>query len=266
VKAKVRATNWRTGKPSDNPSHNIDHIWELNLMKLFFESVLPTQKKPSGTLTCADFDAAFIVPGSKPADKPIQQLYARMPQALLGKTATMDTLEFSGTSVELNSKKGRILVPKEPDGSGTSLSSAAQGYTLRNTKDKVHALRTVGTAFDFMNDAAITALFNRAQTRLKDYLKEVDAQLATSKVNLSRPDFKWATEFQTWMGKHLNASCDDSNDWVQSVLREVKKEISKMPQQTAARKTDRQMHETYLITFMNSKYSKKEHYKLNWKA
>lgn len=26
VKAKVRATNWRTGKPSDNLSHNIDHI------------------------------------------------------------------------------------------------------------------------------------------------------------------------------------------------------------------------------------------------
>jgi hypothetical protein len=215
-------------------------------MNLFFESVLPTQKKPSGTLTCADFDASFIVPGSKPADKPIQQLYARMPQALLGKTATINTLEFAGTSVELNSKKGRILVPKEADGSATSLSSAAHGYTLRNTKDKLHALRTVGTAFDFM--------------------KEVDAQLATSKVNSSRPDFKWATEFQTWMGKHLDASCDDSNDWVQSVLREVKKEISKMPQQTAAQKTDRQMHETYLITFMNSKYSKKEHYKLNWKA
>ena len=234
-------------------------------MKLFFESVLPTEKKPSGILTCADFDASFIVPGEG-ADKPIQQLYARMPQALPGKTAAMDTLEFAGTSVELNSKKGRILVPKEADGKGTSLSSTAHGYTLRNTKDKLHALRTVGTAFDFMNDAAITVLFNRAQTRLKDYLKEVDAQLAAGKVNLSRPDFKWATEFQTWMGKHLDASCNDSHDWMQSVLREVKKEISKMPQQTAAQKADRQAYETYLITFMNSKYSKKTHYKLSWKA
>lgn len=97
-------------------------------------------------------------------------------------------------------------------------------------------------------------------------MKEVGAQLALSKVKLSLPDFKWATEFQTLVRKHLDASCNDSNDWVQSVLREVKKEISKMPQQTAAQKVDRQMYETYLITFMNSKYSKKEHYKLNCKA
>lgn len=120
---------------------------------------------------------------------------------MLGKTATMDTLEFAGTSVELNSKKDRILVPKEAGGSGTSLSSAAHDYTSRNTKDKLHSLRTVGTAFDFMNGAAITALFNRAQTRLKDYLKEVDAQLATSKVNLTSPDFKWATKFSNLIGK-----------------------------------------------------------------
>ena len=80
-----------------------------------------------------------------------------------------------------------------------------------------------------------------------------------SKVKLPLPDFEWATEFQTWMRKHLDASCNDSNDWVQNVLREVKKEISKMPQQTAAQKADRQMYETYLIKFMNSKYSKKVH-------
>ena len=87
----------------------------------------------------------------------------------------MDTLDFAGSSVELNLKKGRILVPNEADGSGTSLSSATYGYPLMNTKDKSHALRTVGTAFDFMNDAAIAAVSNRAQTRSKDYLKEVGA-------------------------------------------------------------------------------------------
>ena len=175
----------------------------------------------------------------------------------------MDTLEFGGTSNELNAKKGRILVPKEADRSGSSVSSAAHGYTLRNTKDKLHALRTVETAFDFMHGASIAALFNRARTRLKDYLEEVDAQLATSKANLPRPDFKWASKPQDWMGNHLNASCNDSYEWVQSVLREVKKEISKMPQQTAAQKADRQMYKTYLITFMNSKYSERAHYKLN---
>ena len=72
MKAKVRATNWRTGKPSDNLSHKIDHIWKLNLMmKHFFGSVLLMEKTPSGTFTCADFDALFVVPGRKSADKPI---------------------------------------------------------------------------------------------------------------------------------------------------------------------------------------------------
>ena len=75
-------------------------------------------------------------------------------------------------------------------------------------------------------------------------MKEVGAQLALSKVKLSLPDFKWATEFQTLVRKHLDASCNDSNDWVQSVLREVKKDISGMPQQTAAQKVDRQMYDT----------------------
>ena len=89
--------------------------------------------------------------------------------------ATMDTLEFAGSSVELKSKKGRFFVPKEADRSGTSLLCVAFGCTLRNIKDKPHALRTVRTDFDRLNDAAITALFNCAQTRLEECLKKVGA-------------------------------------------------------------------------------------------
>lgn len=152
-------------------------------MKLFFVIDLPTKDSPSATLTCNDFDATFIIPGVKPTEQPIQQFYARMPQSLIGKKATMNTLEFAGTSGELNAKKGSIFDRKGLEGTG--LSSRAHGFIMRSTKDKIQAFREIGTAFNFMNDPAITKLFNRAQDGLKGYLDEVDERIAASNVNLT---------------------------------------------------------------------------------
>lgn len=234
-------------------------------MQLFFGSILPTEKEEiPAMLTCEDFEKSFIIAGSKPAEQPIQQLYARIPQALIGKKSSINTLEFAGTSVELNAKKGRIFTPRAKD--GTSLFSDGHRFTMRNTKDRIEALRTVGTVFDFMNDPAITTLFNRAQARLKAYLQEIDNRLLAGSVKLTRTDFKWATEFEKWMKKHLKISCDDSYDWVQSMTKQVQQEINQMPEKTAAQKADKVVLLTYLNTFKSSKYSRKGHYTLDWKA
>lgn len=116
--------------------------------------------------------------------------------------STLNVLEFADTSVDLNAKKGRIFTPKGE--AETSPSSDTYAFTMRITKDGIHACREVNTGSDFMNNPANTKLFNPPQDRLKGYSKEVCGRVAASNIKLTKADFKLATEFKNWMRSSLN--------------------------------------------------------------
>ncbi|KAF2628844.1 hypothetical protein BU25DRAFT_466749 [Macroventuria anomochaeta] len=253
------------GRVVEIPKYNVDHVWELKLMTKFFESVLPGPKSPGATLTCADFEASFLVTGAKPADQPLQKLYDRMPQALERPRPEIDTLEFAGTSVELNAKKARILTPKAD---ASSLFGFNHLASLQNIKDKIHALRTVSTTIAMMNDGRVVKLFDRAQDRLKVYMGEVDTRIANpaNKLRLSRTGFTWTDAFKKWMEKYIADRGDETWTWVRDMMLEVQKDINKMPSKTEAEKTRKALHQEYLDTFKKSAYSKQSHYTVKWKA
>ncbi|KAF1967757.1 hypothetical protein BU23DRAFT_602657 [Bimuria novae-zelandiae CBS 107.79] len=247
--------------------YNVDHVWELKLMQKFFASLLPETKDAAATLTCNDFKNAFIDPRGVSAPKtehPIQQLYALMPQKLATSGGKPNTLEFAGTSIQLNGKKGRILTPKDE---GSSLSGAGHMNMLRTTKDRIEALRAVGAAIDFMNHAQIKPLFDRAQARLKDYLATVDTRIAdpANSITLSKP-FVWADEFETFIRQYLKDREEDTWEWVDAMLKQVKREIAAMPKTTPEQEKEKNDHEGWLQIFEKSAYSKKAHYKIKWTA
>lgn len=205
-------------------------------MVRFFESLLPGPDKPSATLTCADFEASFVDSKAQAADQPLQELYNLMPQALNRPNGVPNTLEFAGTSVEHNSKKARILTPKQD---ASSLFAFNHVESLENIKDKIHALRVAGTTIAMMNDNRIIPLFERAQKRLQDYMTVVDTRVATAAnaIKLSKAGFRWDTAFEAWMKKNLDDRSKETWIWVRDMTPRIQLEIAKMPTKTDLEKT-----------------------------
>lgn len=234
-------------------------------MERFFASLLPGPNNPSATLTCADFEASFIDPGAQAANQPLQKLYNLMPQALDRPNGTPNTLEFTGTSVELNAKKARILTPKQD---ASSLFGFNHNASLQNIKDKIHALRTVGTTLAMMNDNRVTPLFERAQSRLKAYMTVVDSRISApaSAVTLSKAGFQWDAAFESWMKMYLSDRSRETWTWVRDMMGEVQKEIKKMPEKTQAEKDRKAQHQRFLYEFEKSAFGKQAHYTIRWSA
>jgi len=234
-------------------------------MERFFASLLPGPNKPSATLTCAEFEASFVDPNVQAADQPLQKLYNLMPQALDRPNGTPNTLEFAGTSVELNSKKARILTPRQDR---SSLFEDNHRASLQNVKDKVHALRTVGTTIAMMNDDRVASLFERAQKRLGGYMTIVDARISNSAhaVKFSKDGFRWEVAFQNWMKKYLEDRSRETWVWIRDMMLEVQQDIDRMPVKTVVQKNRKLQHQQFLDQFKKSAYSKQAHYKINWKV
>jgi hypothetical protein len=234
-------------------------------MARFFQSLLPGPKNPSPTLTCADFEASFVDSEAKAADQPLQRLYNLMPQALDRPNGVPNTLEFAGTSVELNSKKARILTPRQD---ASSLFGFNHGESLENVRDKIHGLRVVGTTMAMMDDNRVSPLFERAQKRLQDYMKVVDTRIATpaNAIKLSKAGYRWDTAFEAWMKKYLDDRSKETWIWVRDMILNVQQEIDGMPTKTDIARTRKLQHQQYLDEFKRSAYSKQAHYTTKWKV
>ena len=188
-----------------------------------------------------------------------------MPQALDRPNGIPNTLEFAGTSVELNSKKARILTPKQDP---SSLFGFNHGESLENIKDKIHALRVVGTTTVMMNDNRVSPLFERAQKRLQAYMTVVDTrvEIPANAIKLSKDGFRWDTAFEVWMKKYRDDRSKETWVWVRDMTLKVQQEISKMPMKTQVEKTRKAQHQQYLNEFKRSAYSKEAHYIIKWKV
>jgi hypothetical protein len=245
------------------PKFNVDHVWELKLMVEFFKSLLPGTDNPTPALTCADFEASFLDPKAQASDQPLQKLYNLMPQALDRPNGSPNTLEFAGTSFELNSKKARILTPKDDK---SSLFAIDHGRSLQNIKDEIHALRTVGTTMAMMNDKRVSVLFERAQNRLQAYMSVVDSRVATpaNTIKLSKTGFRWDTAFKAWMEKYLDDRSKETWTWVRDMILRVQKEIDAMPTKTNSQKERRLEHQRWLDEFKGGSYGKQAHYTISW--
>lgn len=178
------------------PTVNVDHVYELSILKQFFSSRITAAN-------CVDFKKFFDVPdgGSPqvPGDTRLQTIWRQLP--------SNTNPDFAGMDAKINAVKAQAFSNafSNPTGSEKSLSY----------------LYELALAFKLTNDPLVSPLFQKTNNRIYAALLGMDAVINAANCGSTTTPViigDWAASYKTWITDLLTSAGTNVNAKVSQVL------------------------------------------------
>lgn len=196
---------------------NVDHVYEVSLLKNFFNYYL-TQKS-----VCSRFNSEYMAKSSNKGDvSRLAIVFAQLPGSQFGGLAGMDQ--------RLNSIKAYFFQAGEIQ--------HGLGFQTNGLCDSIHNLQLAGMVMDMLHSAEMKRFFGDANSRIYQALLGVDkaiAKDASAKCNRSSKDgFSWAAEYRYWIDWFLKEREFEIRNWAKNtqnaIVSELKQRVTEVKQ------------------------------------
>ena len=209
---------------TDQDDVNVDHVYELKIIRYFLKSLLDRG------LTCDTFSRIFLRVEASVSNPRCQTTVL---QTLLNVLPSRDHLEFAGVAKAINSVKGELFMEKRVMSRPKFLQMNIFKMPYNTTTNrwdgydnKVFALHDIGLTFHFMNDPEVAAQFSKTNTRMYRALLGIDKDIASLGIQTGmRP---LAEEYKAWMQPYVEGRASEGRASMDNVIASLKKDIAKL--------------------------------------
>lgn len=243
-----------SGGSATGKTTNVDHVYEVAILKRFFESKFSS--RPTATANsddeCRDFRTVFNVFSldSRYAGRSrLQSVYDQLPGAGFGGLAGMES--------KLNDMKGKLF--------GT-LPKFVGRVDHTSVDNSLSNLIYAGIAMDVMHDAEIKELFVAANTRIYEAFLGIDEAIKSgcypSSADPQVPIIPtWAGAYQQWMMDYMSQQETANQAWASGVMHRLSSVIYPTP--SSSWYTSYATHAPLFDTFERSPYAQPNHWKFS---
>ncbi len=200
----VNLNPWIIGGESPY-SVNVDHVYETQLLNMFFYARLTQDPQAPHFIKCENITKVF----DEVDDRLQPQLGTRL-NILFSKLASFQNPEFLGIGQTLNTRKGRIFAYKY--GNDTPMLFPKRGFNVEMIRTQFAQL---ALTIDMINNATIWALFETTNSRIYQELQRVDQLIQYRADNNCADKFidtngkpypaDWADSYSSWMTDRIIA-------------------------------------------------------------
>lgn len=202
---------WYPGMLASKQS--VDHVWELNLLTLFLNSMIGTS-----SFSCNDMNTVFF-PGTAACDNKMQTIFNQLP--------SMDVKNiqngFIGLEQSVNGIKGFIF------GQGLGTNPFYIKNRANSFQNQVGALQDACMAFAILSQPEVKALYDLTNNRVYQAFLGVDALITNNALKDSGGaplQANWASSFKTWMTNYLETISGDAWSWAEALLSQLQEDTN----------------------------------------
>ena len=202
---------WYPGMLASRQS--VDHVWELNLLTLFLNSMIGTS-----SFSCDDMNTVFF-PGTAACNNKMQAIFNQLP--------SMDVRNiqngFIGLEQSVNGIKGFIF------GKGLGTNPFYIKNRANTFQNQVGALQDACMAFAILSQSEVKALYDLTNNRMYQAFLGVDALItnyALQDSNGAPLQANWGSSFKTWMTSYLESISGDAWSWAEALLSQLQEDTN----------------------------------------
>ncbi|KAI5460953.1 hypothetical protein BGZ63DRAFT_425415 [Mariannaea sp. PMI_226] len=210
---KLQKNSRSSYKQSDiSGRFNVDHVWELKFLSMFFQSFLVGRRGSSNLITCTEFETIFRASQGKCS--PWFTVVSAVPSE--------QNPELAVISPNINSIKGRIFRDQD-------LTDSDFVNSFANDPAKtIQTLWDMGLAIEFLKRSEIRNLYETTNQRMYNTMAGIDAMIEKKAITLGNPNFKFADTYETFMSPLMTQAAKRAWGFVFKYKAQSKQQIQTM--------------------------------------